>query len=41
MKTILKAVLGVVVLAVFGYTIYFLYNKSKEDPIVYETQSPE
>lgn len=41
MKTILKAVLGVVILAVFGYTIYFLYNKSKEDPIVYETQSPE
>lgn len=41
MKTVLKAVLGVVILGVFGYTIYFLYNKSKENPIVYKTESPQ
>ena len=41
MKTVLKIILGVVILAVFGYTIYFLYNKSKEEPIVYETTSAE
>lgn len=41
MKTVLKAVLGIVILGVFGYTIYFLYNKSKEEPIVYKTESPQ
>jgi HlyD family secretion protein len=41
MKTVLKIILGVAVLAVFGYTIYFLYNKSKEEPVVFETTSAE
>lgn len=41
MKTVLKILLGVIILAVFGYTIYFLYNKSKEEPIVYSTTSAE
>ena len=41
MKTVLKAVLGIIILGVFGYTIYFLYNKSKEEPIVYKTESAQ
>lgn len=41
MKTVLKITLGVIILAVFGYTIYFLYDKSKEEPIVFETTSAE
>ncbi len=41
MKTVLKIILGVAVLAVFGYTIYFLYNKSKEEPVVFETTTAE
>ena len=41
MKTVLKIILGVAVLGVFGYTIYFLYNKSKEEPVVFETTSAE
>ncbi len=41
MKTIIKIILGIVVLAVFGYTIYFLYNKSKEEPVVYSTTQAE
>lgn len=41
MKTVLKVVLGIIILGVFGYTIYFLYNKSKQEPIVYKTENPE
>jgi HlyD family secretion protein len=35
-----KILLGLVFLGLFGYTIFFLYQKSKPKPIVYETKSP-
>lgn len=37
MKKFLKIFFGVVLLGVFAYTIYFLYQKSQTKPIVYET----
>ncbi len=40
MKTFFKVLLAIVVLGIFGYTIYFLYQKSQTQPIVYETTSP-
>jgi HlyD family secretion protein len=40
MKKFFK-ILGIfVVLGVFGYTLYFLWNKSKEKTVVYKTESP-
>ncbi|MBI9034750.1 MAG: efflux RND transporter periplasmic adaptor subunit [Bacteroidales bacterium] len=41
MKTFFKIFLGIVILAVFGYTIYFLYGKSQEEPVVYETTTAQ
>ena len=40
MKTFLKIFLGVVVISVFVYTIYFLYKKSQAKPVVFETTQP-
>ncbi len=40
MKTFLKILLGVVVVSVFVYTIYFLYEKSQAKPVEYETATP-
>jgi len=40
MKTFLKIFFGVVVLAVFVGTIYFLYQKSQDKPVIYQTASP-
>jgi HlyD family secretion protein len=40
MKTFFKILIGVIILGIFGYTIYFLYQKSKSEPVVYETTSP-
>jgi len=37
MKKFLKIFFGVLLLGVFAYTIYFLYQKSQTEPIVYET----
>lgn len=37
MKTFFKILLLVVVVGVFGGTIYYLYGKSKQKPVVYET----
>lgn len=37
MKTFFKIFILVIVLGIFGYTIYFLYGKSQDKPIVYET----
>jgi len=39
-KKIIRIVILVVILAVFGVTIYYLYNKSKEKPVVYVTEQP-
>jgi len=40
MKTALKVLLVLVISAIFIGTIYFLYNKSKAEPVVYETTKP-
>ena len=39
MKTFFKILIGVIVIGIFGYTIYFLYEKSQTKPVVYETTS--
>ncbi|MCK5838203.1 MAG: efflux RND transporter periplasmic adaptor subunit [Bacteroidales bacterium] len=40
MKKVLKILLAVIIIIVFAGTIYFLYNKSKAEPVVYETSTP-
>jgi HlyD family secretion protein len=40
MKKILKIALLVVILAAFGITLVFLYEKSKKKPVVYQTEKP-
>lgn len=40
MKKILRVFIIVVVIAVFGGTLYYLYDKSKEKPEVFETEKP-
>jgi HlyD family secretion protein len=40
MKKALKILAGVIVLSIFVYTIYFLYQKSQAKPIEYETTQP-
>ncbi len=40
MKKFLKIFLLIVIPCVFGYTLYFLYQKSKPKPIVFQTKSP-
>jgi len=39
-KKIIKIAGLVIILAAFGITIYYLYNKSKEKPVVYLTEQP-
>jgi HlyD family secretion protein len=40
MKTFFKILVGVILLAVFAYTLYYLYEKSQTKPVVYTTVSP-
>jgi HlyD family secretion protein len=40
MKTFFKVLGIVIVLALFGGTLYYLWDKSKEKPVVYETEAP-
>jgi len=40
MKKALKILAGVIVLSIFVYTIYFLYQKSQAKPLEYETTQP-
>jgi len=40
MKKIIKIVLGVALVFLFGWTLYFLYKKSEAKPIVYKTEKP-
>jgi HlyD family secretion protein len=40
MKKALKILAGVIVLSIFVYTIYFLYQKSQAKPVEYETTQP-
>jgi len=37
MKTFFKILIGLIVLGVFGYTMYYLWEKSQVKPVVYET----
>jgi len=39
MKTFFKILIAVIVVGIFVYTIVFLYGKSKETPVIYQTQS--
>jgi HlyD family secretion protein len=40
MKTFFKILAALIVIGAFGYTFYFLYEKSQEKPVVYETTTP-
>jgi HlyD family secretion protein len=40
MKTFFKILIIVIIVVIFGGTIVFLYNKSKSEPVVYETSNP-
>lgn len=40
MKKIIRIVILVIVLAIFIVTIVYLYNKSKEKPVVFQTETP-
>jgi HlyD family secretion protein len=40
MKTFFKILIVIIIIVIFGGTIVFLYNKSKSEPVVYETSSP-
>ncbi len=41
MKKIIKIILGIAVLFLFAWTLYFLYQKSEPEPVVYKTEQPE
>ena len=40
MKKVFRIILLVIIVGVFAATIYFLYQKSKKEPVVYETEKP-
>jgi HlyD family secretion protein len=40
MKKILRILVGLILVVLFGWTLYFLYSKSKEKPKVFKTESP-
>ena len=40
MKTFFKILGALVLVGIFGYTIYFLYQKSQTKPVVFETTTP-
>ncbi|MCF6342805.1 MAG: efflux RND transporter periplasmic adaptor subunit [Bacteroidales bacterium] len=40
MKTFFKILGGVLILGIFAYTIFFLFQKSQTKPVVYETTKP-
>lgn len=40
MKKFFKILIGLILLGVFAWTLYYLYSKSEEKPIVYETTTP-
>jgi HlyD family secretion protein len=41
MKKVLKFALITIIIGIFAWTIYFLYQKSQPDPVVFETKSAE
>lgn len=40
MKKVLRIILLVIIIGAFIATIYFLYQKSKKEPVVFETETP-
>jgi HlyD family secretion protein len=40
MKRAIPIVIGLAVLGAFAWTLWFLYQKSQEEPVVYETDAP-
>ncbi|MEQ8623803.1 MAG: efflux RND transporter periplasmic adaptor subunit [Vicingaceae bacterium] len=40
MKKFFKLLIGLILLGVFAWTIYFLYSKSEEKPVVFKTTTP-
>ncbi len=40
MKTFFKILIIFIILGIFGYTLYYLWDKSKEEPVVYKTETP-
>jgi HlyD family secretion protein len=40
MKSFLKILVVVIILGIFGYTLYYLWEKSKAKPVVYKTENP-
>ncbi len=41
MKKLLKILGSVIFIALFGWVVYYLYNQSKKDPVIYETETAE
>ncbi|GAF02068.1 efflux RND transporter periplasmic adaptor subunit [Saccharicrinis fermentans] len=41
MKKLLRILLGIALLALFGWVVFYLYSQSKKDPEVYETETVE
>jgi HlyD family secretion protein len=41
MKKFLKILMVVVLVALVGWVVYYLYNQTKKSPVVYETKQPE
>ncbi len=39
MRKVFRIILLVIIIGAFAATIYFLYEKSKSEPIVYETEN--
>ena len=38
MKKVIRIIIGVIILGIFIWTMWFLYNKSKKKPEVFETK---
>ncbi|MCW3786726.1 efflux RND transporter periplasmic adaptor subunit [Plebeiibacterium sediminum] len=41
MKKFFKIVLGLLMVAVFAWVVFYLYNQSKKSPVVFQTESPK
>lgn len=40
MKTFFRVLVGLIIVGAIGYTMYFLYQKSQVEPVVYQTDNP-
>ena len=41
MKKIIRIIIGMALFGIFAWTLYFLYQKSEPEPVIYKTESPE